>query len=86
MTTGRAGRGAAPAATAAALAGTLGLAGACWVVAVWQLTGMDMGTETRLGSFAAFIGVWLAMMAAMMLPGAAPGRCEPSPVTGPGPG
>lgn len=68
MTTGRS----MPAAAAAALAGTLGLAAACWAVAVWQLTGMDMGTGTRLGSFAAFTGVWLTMMAAMMLPGAAP--------------
>jgi predicted metal-binding membrane protein len=61
-----------PAATAAALAGTLGLAAACWVVAVWQMNGMDMGTATQLGSFGAFIAVWVAMMAAMMLPGAVP--------------
>ena len=60
------------AATAAALAGTLGLAAACWVIAVWQMHGMDMGTATQLGSFGAFIVVWVAMMAAMMLPGAAP--------------
>jgi len=33
---------------------------------------MDMGAATRLGSFAFFIAVWVAMMAAMMLPGAAP--------------
>jgi predicted metal-binding membrane protein len=62
----------APAATAAALAGTLGLAAACWVIAVWQMNGMNMGTATQLGSFGAFIAVWVAMMAAMMLPGAAP--------------
>ncbi len=61
-----------PAATAAALTGTLGLAAACWVIAVWQMNGMDMGTATQLGSFGFFIAVWLAMMAAMMLPGAAP--------------
>ena len=61
-----------PAAAAAALAGTLGLAAACWVLAVWQMRGMDMGTATRLGSFGAFIAVWVVMMAAMMLPGAAP--------------
>jgi predicted metal-binding membrane protein len=60
------------AATAAALAGTLGLAAACWVIAVWQMNGMDMGTATPLGSFGAFIAVWVVMMAAMMLPGAAP--------------
>jgi predicted metal-binding membrane protein len=57
---------------AAALAATLGLAAASWVVAVWQMHGMDMGTATRLGSFASFIAVWVVMMAAMMLPGAAP--------------
>ena len=61
-----------PAATAAALTATLGLAAACWVIAVWQMNGMDMGTASRLGSFGAFIAVWVAMMAAMMLPGAAP--------------
>jgi predicted metal-binding membrane protein len=61
-----------PAAAAAALTGTLGLAAACWVIAVWQMHGMDMGTATQLGSFWAFIAVWVAMMAAMMLPGAAP--------------
>src|SRR5215831_16975904 len=61
-----------PAAAAAALTGTLGLAAACWGLAVWQMRGMDMGTATQLGSFGAFIAVWVAMMAAMMLPGAVP--------------
>jgi hypothetical protein len=37
------------AATAAALTATLGLAAACWVVAVRQMNGMDMGVATRLG-------------------------------------
>jgi Predicted metal-binding integral membrane protein (DUF2182) len=59
-------------AMAAALAGTLGLAAACWVIAVWQMNRMDMGTATRLGSFGSFMAVWVVMMAAMMLPGAAP--------------
>jgi predicted metal-binding membrane protein len=76
------GRGAAPrpaamtsagtAATAAALTGTLGLAAAAWIVAVQQMNGMDMGIATRLGSFAFFVALWVSMMAAMMLPGAAP--------------
>ena len=61
-----------PAATAAVLTATLGLAAACWIIAVWQMKGMDMGTATQLGSFGAFIAVWAAMMAAMMVPGAAP--------------
>src|ERR1022692_1579569 len=58
--------------TAAALATTLGLAVASWVVAVRQMNGMDMGVATRLGSFAFFAALWVVMMAAMMLPGAAP--------------
>jgi predicted metal-binding membrane protein len=58
--------------TAAVLAAMLGLAAASWVVAVRQMSGMDMGTSTRLGSFAFFAAVWVPMMAAMMLPGAAP--------------
>ena len=61
-----------PAATAATLTGILGLAAACWVIAAWQMYGMDMGTATQLGSFGFFIAVWVTMMAAMMLPGAAP--------------
>lgn len=56
----------------AAFAGTVGLAAVGWVVAVRQMNGMDMGDATRLGSFTFFVGLWLAMMAAMMLPGAAP--------------
>jgi predicted metal-binding membrane protein len=57
---------------AAAVATTIGLAAASWVVAVRQMHGMDMGVATRLGSFVPFIAVWVVMMAAMMLPGAAP--------------
>jgi predicted metal-binding membrane protein len=60
------------AATAAALAATLGLAAASWVVAVRQMNGMDMGVATELGSFEFFVALWVTMMAAMMLPGAAP--------------
>jgi len=59
-------------ATAVALTATLGLAAASWVVAVRQMSGMDMGVATGLGSFAFFVAVWVSMMAAMMLPGAAP--------------
>jgi len=58
--------------TAAALTATLGLAAASWVVAVRQTDGMDMGAATPLGPFAFFIALWVSMMAAMMLPGAAP--------------
>jgi len=58
--------------TAVALTATLLLAAASWVVAVQQMSGMDMGPATELGSFAFFIAVWVPMMAAMMLPGAVP--------------
>ena len=57
---------------AAPLTVTLGLAAASWVVAIRRMTGMDMGVATRLGPFAFFIALWVSMMAAMMLPGAAP--------------
>jgi predicted metal-binding membrane protein len=67
-----AGPGATTAVTAGTLTGTLVLAAACWIIAVWQMHGMNMGTATQLGPFGAFIAVWVAMMAAMMLPGAAP--------------
>jgi predicted metal-binding membrane protein len=60
------------AATAAALAATLGLAAASWVVTARQMNGMDMGVATELGSFAFFVALWVSMMAAMMLPGATP--------------
>src|SRR5258708_5948702 len=56
----------------AALTATLGLAAASWVVALRQMNGMDLGVATQLGSFAFFVAVWVSMMAAMMLPGAAP--------------
>jgi predicted metal-binding membrane protein len=57
-------------APAAALTGTLGLAAACWIVALRQMNGMDMGVATRLGSFGFFVGAWVSMTAAMMLPSA----------------
>src|SRR5689334_17443086 len=58
--------------TTGTLAVTLGLAGAAWVVAGWRMNGMDMGVATRLDPFLAFFVVWVAMMGAMMLPGATP--------------
>lgn len=59
-------------AAVAALTATLGLGAVSWVVAVRQMNGMDMGASTRLGSFGSFAALWVSMMAAMMLPGAAP--------------
>src|SRR2546430_1250680 len=64
--------GARTAGAAAALTSTLVLAAVSWVVAVRQMNGMDMGVSTQLGSFAFFVALWVSMMAAMMLPGAAP--------------
>jgi predicted metal-binding membrane protein len=60
------------AATPAALTVTLGIAAASWEVAIRQMSGMDMGEATRLGSFGFFVVLWVLMMAAMMLPGAVP--------------
>ena len=53
-------------------AAVLGAALAAWVVAVQQMRGMDAGPGTDLGAFGWFIGIWLTMMAAMMLPATAP--------------
>ena len=66
----------------AALTTTLGLAAASWGIAVWQMHGMDMGVATKLGSFASFIAVWVVMMAAMMLPGAAPAVLKSAQASG----
>jgi predicted metal-binding membrane protein len=58
--------------TRTAILGILGLAAVCWFFAVRQMSGMDMGTATELGSLGFFAAVWVPMMAAMMLPGAVP--------------
>jgi len=57
---------------AAAASATLVLAAASWVVALRQMSGMDIGVATELGSFGFFVTLWVSMMAAMMLPGAVP--------------
>ena len=58
--------------TSVASTATLALAGVCWLVAIHQSSGMDMGASTELGSFTFFVAAWASMMAAMMLPGAVP--------------
>jgi predicted metal-binding membrane protein len=60
--------------TAAAVATltTVGVSAACWFFAIQQMNGMDMGVATRLGSFGSFLGLWVLMMVAMMLPSATP--------------
>src|ERR1700738_1758740 len=70
------------AATATMLTATLGLAAASWVVAVRLMNGMDMGVATTLGSFTFFVVLWVSMMAAMMLPGAAPAVLRRAHATG----
>lgn len=43
-----------------------------WVVSAQRMRGMDAGPGTDLGGFVWFIGIWVTMMAAMMLPAVAP--------------
>jgi predicted metal-binding membrane protein len=71
-----------PAAPATVLGLTLGLAAACWAAAVRLMHGMDMGVATRPGSFGFFAATWTTMMAAMMLPGAAPAVARHARTTG----
>ena len=48
------------------------LAGFGWWATLDQMQGMDGGPWTALGTLAWFLGVWVVMMAAMMLPSLAP--------------
>ena len=50
----------------------LGAALIAWIVTVERMRGMDAGPGTDLGALGWFLGVWVTMMAAMMLPSAAP--------------
>jgi predicted metal-binding membrane protein len=50
----------------------LGVALVAWVVAVQRMRGMDAGPGTDLGGLGWFLGIWVTMTAAMMLPSAAP--------------
>lgn len=58
-----------PVLTVAAL---LAVALATWVVTIERMRGMDEGPGTDLGGLGWFIGVWVTMTAAMMLPSTAP--------------
>ena len=64
------------------LAATLGVAAACWAATAWLMDGMDMGVATRPGAFGFFAAAWVTMMAAMMLPGAAPAVARYARMTG----
>jgi predicted metal-binding membrane protein len=50
----------------------IGVALVAWIVTVERMSGMDMGPGTNLGGAGWFVGIWVTMMAAMMLPSAAP--------------
>lgn len=50
----------------------LAIAGACWVVTVERMQGMNLGPGANLGGLGWFAVVWLTMMAAMMLPSLSP--------------
>jgi predicted metal-binding membrane protein len=58
-----------PAWTAAWL---LGGALAAWIVTAARMRGMDAGPGTDLGTVGWYVGVWVTMMAAMMLPSVFP--------------
>jgi predicted metal-binding membrane protein len=45
---------------------------AAWAVTVDRMRGMDAGPGTDLGGLGWFLGIWVTMMAAMMLPSTAP--------------
>jgi hypothetical protein len=49
---------------------TLVLGGAlvAWIVTLERMRGMDAGPGTDLGGLGWFLGLWVTMMAAMMLP------------------
>src|SRR5881296_2099702 len=55
-------------ATMVVLAGGL----VAWIVTVDRMRGMDAGPGTDLGGLGWYVGIWVTMMAAMMLPSAAP--------------
>jgi predicted metal-binding membrane protein len=48
------------------------LAGTAWVLTGDRMAGMDAGPGTDLGGLGWFVGVWVTMMAAMMLPSLVP--------------
>jgi predicted metal-binding membrane protein len=50
----------------------LALAGLAWWSTADRMAGMDGGPGTDLGALGWFVGVWVVMMAAMMLPSMAP--------------
>lgn len=58
--------------TGTVAAATIAVALGSWILVGRRMQGMDMGPGTELGSLAFFLGAWVTMMAAMMLPSALP--------------
>ena len=54
------------------LAALVGVTLAAWLLVVARMRGMDAGPGTDLGALGWYLGIWVTMMAAMMLPSAAP--------------
>ena len=54
------------------VAALVGAALAAWVLVLARMRGMDAGPGTDLGSAGWYLGIWVTMMAAMMLPSATP--------------
>jgi predicted metal-binding membrane protein len=55
-----------------AAAALVGVTLAAWVLVVVRMRGMNAGPGTDLGSLGWYLGIWVTMMAAMMLPSAIP--------------
>lgn len=50
----------------------IAVAAVCWAITARRMQGMNMGPGTDLGGLGWFAGVWVTMMAAMMLPSLVP--------------
>ncbi len=61
-----------PRANALDLLVLIAIAAGCWAVTANRMEGMDMSPGTELGGLGWFLGAWVVMMAAMMLPSVAP--------------
>src|SRR5256885_17066246 len=56
-----------------------------WAVTVDRMRGMDAGPGTDLGGLGWYLGIWVTMTAAMMLPSAAPTARHVAPLAHPVP-
>jgi predicted metal-binding membrane protein len=54
------------------VASVVGVTLAAWLLVLVRMRGMDAGPGTELGSAGWYLGIWVTMMAAMMLPSAMP--------------